>query len=226
MTTLSVAVDADDKLWTVDTLPDPEVPYLEAGDELVEVSAYFPEHVYKPTMTTIPAKIRVVRAVAGTSAASHNQGITLTPVYPESATGGGGGAIAVTDGTTTIEDVTTLNVPGGSLSEGGPGSAEIVFSVNGSVAEPLFYIDAQSELVAINNDLGEIAVNLQGSQMVMGATSEMPSSLDLRTNRVGFAIANGAPFRVVDANSGDPLFEVQPDGSVHIKTGTSIIADL
>lgn len=119
MTTLSVAVDADDKLWTVDTLPDS--PFLEAGDELVEVSALFPEHVYKPTMTTIPAKVRVTRAVAGTTAATHAQGITLTQVYPESAADAGGGAIAVTDGTTTVASVTELQVP--SVASGGAGVA-------------------------------------------------------------------------------------------------------
>jgi hypothetical protein len=87
VTTLAAAVDAVDKLWTIDTMPD--APFLEAGDELVEISARFPEHIYAPTQETIPAKIRVRRAVAGTTAATHAQGITLTPVYPESASSAG-----------------------------------------------------------------------------------------------------------------------------------------
>jgi hypothetical protein len=87
VTTLAAAVDAVDKLWTIDTMPD--APFLEAGDELVEISARFPEHIYAPTQETIPAKIRVRRAMAGTSAAIHAQGITLTPVYPESASSAG-----------------------------------------------------------------------------------------------------------------------------------------
>jgi hypothetical protein len=86
VTTLAAAVDAVDKLWTIDTMPD--APFLEAGDELVEISARFPEHIYAPTQETIPAKIRVRRAVAGTAAAIHAQGVTLTPVYPESSGGG------------------------------------------------------------------------------------------------------------------------------------------
>jgi hypothetical protein len=87
VTTLAAEVDAVDKLWTIDTMPD--APFLEAGDELVEISARFPEHIYAPTQETIPAKIRVRRAMAGTSAATHAQGITLTPVYPESASSAG-----------------------------------------------------------------------------------------------------------------------------------------
>jgi hypothetical protein len=87
VTTLAAAVDAVDKLWTIDTMPD--APFLEAGDELVEISARFPEHIYAPTQETIPAKIRVRRAAAGTTAAIHAQGITLTPVYPESSSSAG-----------------------------------------------------------------------------------------------------------------------------------------
>jgi hypothetical protein len=111
VTTLAAAVDTVDKLWTIDTMPD--APFLEAGDELVEISARFPEHIYAPTQETIPAKIRVRRAMAGTTAATHAQGITLTPVYPESATSGVGAltlldsgplVLPAADNTTLFED--------------------------------------------------------------------------------------------------------------------------
>jgi hypothetical protein len=116
VTTLAAAVDAVDKLWTIDTMPD--APFLEAGDELVEISARFPEHIYAPTQETIPAKIRVRRAVAGTAAATHAQGITLTPVYPESATSPGGGGVTVDNQSDPPAEVTILELPGATLAGG------------------------------------------------------------------------------------------------------------
>jgi hypothetical protein len=95
MTTLAAAIDADDELLTVDTLP--PSPYVQADDELIEIRATFPEHVYLPTNELLPARIRVNRGVAGTTAASHADGATLTPVYAASAGGGGGLTNPVTE---------------------------------------------------------------------------------------------------------------------------------
>lgn len=118
MTQLAETVDATDEVWTIDTLP--ASPFLQAGDELVEIRARYPEHIYPPTQETLPPKIRVRRALAGTSAASHNNGSTLTPVYVPSAPGEGGGAIAVT-GTEggSVAAATALELTGTVTDEGG-----------------------------------------------------------------------------------------------------------
>ena len=117
MTQLAETVDAAEEVWTIDTMP--TSPFLEVEDELVEIRARYPEHIYQPTQELLPPKIRVRRAQAGTSAASHNNGTALTPVYAAS-TGGEGGAIAVT-GTEggEVAAATGLELQGTVTDEGG-----------------------------------------------------------------------------------------------------------
>lgn len=79
MTQLAHAVDADEKLWTIDTLP--PSPYVQVDDELVEIRATFPEQIYEPTQEMRPPKIRVRRGVGATTAASHESGAELNPIY-------------------------------------------------------------------------------------------------------------------------------------------------
>lgn len=87
MTQLAHAVDAVDKLWTLDTLP--PSPFVQVDDELVEISSTFPEQIYDPTQELRPPKIRVRRAVGGTTAAAHAEGVVLTPIYSASLHSGG-----------------------------------------------------------------------------------------------------------------------------------------
>ena len=66
----------------------------------------------------------VDRAVAGTTAATHSNGATLTRYYPDAA-GGGAGSISATDGTTTVDPTTSISFPAGTLSDLGSGVAGV-----------------------------------------------------------------------------------------------------
>ena len=68
--------------------------------------------------------LAVDRGVAGTTKATHSNGATLTPYYPD-APGGGSGGVTVTDGTTTVNPATSIQVPAGTLTSPGGGVASV-----------------------------------------------------------------------------------------------------
>lgn len=110
MTQLAAAVDADDEVWTLDALP--PSPYVQVGDELIEIRSRYPSRIYQPTQQPLPPKIRVRRGTAGTTAASHNNGSTLTPIYGAGTSGGG---LIVDNQSDPPAEVTTLIVPGATI---------------------------------------------------------------------------------------------------------------
>jgi hypothetical protein len=70
----------------------------------------------------------VDRGVAGTTKATHSSGATLTQYYPDAAGSGGGGSISATDGMTTVDPATSINVPLGALVDLGSGVMGLGFS--------------------------------------------------------------------------------------------------
>lgn len=84
MATLTADVTADAKSWNVSALPVGD--YLQVDDEIV--------HVLDKQRTT--NRIRVERGYAGTTAATHSSGATLTPLYiPSTGGGGAGGGVSI-----------------------------------------------------------------------------------------------------------------------------------
>jgi hypothetical protein len=124
VTTLALAVDDNDELWTLDSLP--ISPYVTVGDELVEVRSKFPSSTYTLTGETLPPRIRVRRGIAGTIKASHIQGSTLTPNYGLGG-GGGGAGLTVDNQSDPPAEVTTLIAPGADMST--PGTADMSTAV-------------------------------------------------------------------------------------------------
>jgi len=109
MTQLAASVNSTVELWTVDTLP--VAPYATVDSETVEISAKFPSQIFSLTGQATPTKVRVHRGVGGTTAASHTNGATLTPVYGLGG-GTGGGGVIVDNQDDPPAEVTTLIAPG------------------------------------------------------------------------------------------------------------------
>src|SRR5687767_1316588 len=82
MTQLAVAVDADDKLWTLDSLPSTE--YVKVDDEIVRVAARFESSTYSLTGEVTPPRIRVERGMNDTTPASHAEDAELETLYAPS----------------------------------------------------------------------------------------------------------------------------------------------
>jgi hypothetical protein len=102
-----------------------EAGFYELGDESIRVR--WSEHATTDTTSGVERAIDgrwVERGVGGTTAATHDSGATLTRYYPEAPGGAGGGSVTVTDGTTTVENVMTVQAP--RVSEDSPGVAIIV----------------------------------------------------------------------------------------------------
>jgi hypothetical protein len=160
MTQLTAAVSDTATLWTVDVLPD--APYVQVEDELVAVESRFPGGIYTPTGATIPPKIRVDRAEAGTTAASHANGSTLTPVYGAGTSGGGG--LTVDNQSDPPAEVTTLIAPGADLST--PGEAELVGSplsaANDAGVDTAWSDDTLDYLLRLVGPSGDWPNNTQG----------------------------------------------------------------
>src|SRR5688500_1206787 len=112
--------------WTLDTTEGITTEYVQVDDEIVRIAGMAPEHVYKPTGETIAAKVTVERGQSGTTAASHLSGAALTPVYE--AASAGGGAITVTDGTTTVEGVQNVTLEGAAIQDDGGGDATLAWT--------------------------------------------------------------------------------------------------
>lgn len=87
MSELTAAIDANDEVLNIDTLP--PSPYVQIDDEVMEIRGVKPEQIYPPTQELQPPTIRVRRGVGGTTAASHADGATLEPVYGLGGSGGG-----------------------------------------------------------------------------------------------------------------------------------------
>jgi hypothetical protein len=118
MAELTADVTADETLLPVDEAPPGPGTYFSVDDESVRVIGST-NRVPGPQLHWL-----VERGVGGTTAAAHDSGATLTRYYPEAPGGAGGGSVTVTDGTTTVENVMTVQAP--RVSEDSPGVAIIV----------------------------------------------------------------------------------------------------
>jgi hypothetical protein len=89
MATLAEAVDAAEIDWIVSA--NITADYLTVEDETVAVLAHFSSSIDPQTRAAIAPRIRVQRGAGGTTAASHADGTTLTPLIPPAAASGDGG---------------------------------------------------------------------------------------------------------------------------------------
>ena len=108
MATLAEAVDAAETDWLVSE--DITADFLTVESETVSVLAHFPAQYQMTDGSVSPARIRVARGAGGTTAASHSDGTTITPLIPPA--GAGGGGLTVDNGTDPPAEVTTLIAPG------------------------------------------------------------------------------------------------------------------
>jgi hypothetical protein len=113
MATLAEAVDATEIDWIVSA--NITADYLTVEDETVAVLAHFSSGLDPQTRAAVASRIRVQRGVGGTTAASHADGTTLTPLIPPAAASVGGGGVTVDNQSDPPAEVTTLIAPGWTL---------------------------------------------------------------------------------------------------------------
>lgn len=138
--------------------------------------------------------IQVDRGQDGTTPATHSSGATVTTGWG----GGGGGSTSVTDGTTTVSDVTSIEFPAGTVADLGSGvagvglvlavaSASVAFDAAGfvnpenSVGVPLFELPAGSRALVVgyvtttfDASGGELALFV-GASAGSAANHQLPS---------------------------------------------------
>lgn len=100
MATLTADVNSTQGSWNVSALL-PGVTYVQVDDEIVRIL----------DQRSTELRFRVERGYAGTTAASHSSGATLTPVYVPSESGGEGGAGAVLSASVTLTHAQILTLP-------------------------------------------------------------------------------------------------------------------
>lgn len=87
--------------------------------------------------------------------------------------------------------------------------------------EAIVIQDTTSEGIAISSPDGDIALNGGGSYLLLTSSYiQLYSPGDIE-----IPLSVGGTMRVRDSD-GNPIFEVRDDGTVHIPTGGSIVADL
>jgi hypothetical protein len=187
---------------------------------------------------------RVARGFRGTTPASHTAGASLVTVPPIPTAGGGGGG-TFNGGTiagVASADVPTLRiVPPADQADTGDALFVIVDPGQSShVDNGVFEITADGTLYLGKN--GAYPQQLGQGALSVGSPPDFSGSVHITSDATGTY-----PFRIrhVDAENqelvtlffltdgtlayyaaGVSTFEVRPDGTVHIKTGTSIVADL
>lgn len=209
MTTLAADVSATQERVKVSDMPN--LDYFQVDDEIFRVSVQRPQS----------NELLVQRGYAGTTAATHSSGATLTPVYVPSSGGGGGGLtnpvtsglviypesefdqrLTIGGGTDNDISLFDLDFAGGiaaKILEGANSNWDVQFLGTGAGGTYMFRVR--------DNDGASFAIRADGSL------------------RMQVKAAATSAFTVYDSN-GVPVFQVNNDGSVHIKTGTSLVADL
>lgn len=211
MAQLAEAVSATEVLWRVDSIPPQR--FLRVESELVEVATRYP----------MKSLIRVRRGQEGTTAASHADETTLTPVYLGMSDQAGGGGWGVTEEGGLSADLTandplagnalSLTLPGGDawFNIGPAGSWDAVADPAIQGGGVVFKLTAPNStarfMVADDGDGGTFEVRAEGNVAIV------PTAAATRA------------LQVYDA-AGNEALRVDADGTVHIKTGGSIVADL
>jgi hypothetical protein len=115
MATLAEDIAIDETDWLVsDDIPD-SVDYLTVESEVVQVTATFPAQYQRGEATTSAPRIRVVRGMGGTTAATHANGTALMPLIPPSSSAGGAG-LTLDNTVDPPTAITTLVAPGATIS--------------------------------------------------------------------------------------------------------------
>lgn len=131
MTTLAANLSDSATQMRVNAADANPAPYYQIDSEVVQLLAnvtVVQEPLLSPRRRDDTTLWQIDRAMSGTTAAAHLSGATLTPVYDPSV-GGGGGGLDVTDGTTTVAAVTTLELPSGTVTDEGGGVVGVAFNV-------------------------------------------------------------------------------------------------
>jgi hypothetical protein len=127
MTTLAANIDAAQG-YIPNTEDEDELPsgFYTLDSEMIRVRAEFAHGRSNRGNGQLSVTGRQVdRAIAGTTAAAHSAGTTLTRVNDPSAGGGGSGGVTVTDGTTTVDPATSIHFLAGTISDLGGGVAGV-----------------------------------------------------------------------------------------------------
>lgn len=244
MTALTAGVSATDEVWSIDAPIPTSVKYLRVEDEIVAVGAW---DQAQDALGPTALKIRVRRGASGT-AASHESGTTLTAFYPQYGaaavdTGGGGSEpveIIRTDGTgdsLAVTDQSAVEV----FSVGAGG--EVVIAPNADNTNSLVSLAVHSQ-----DSAGAFPLEIYDRDGTRQWYIDSSGALDMAVGGGVILPAEGAMFLFnhdlvpleIKRNVGDTntvpfvdvyigtqhVFRIDADGSVHIKTGTSIVADL
>ena len=253
MATLSEDIAIDETDWLVSAdIPD-TIDYLTVESEVVQVTATFPAQYQRGEGTTSASRIRVIRGAGGTTAATHSSGTSLTPLIPPSSSGGGGAGLTLDNQSDPPTIITSL-VSAGATIVGSEGTlpwqtpeGTLLMSLPSDVSNTAIKVDIGGTEVFAASQLGlqvhlgdpdlvgsgyvlkgYVPENQVGPRLQIEGDDDSGSVFDLG-HAGGLQIVPRADVThvldIFDA-AGNRAFTVDADGTVHIKTGTSIVADL
>ena len=122
MATLNGGISSTSELIRVSGTPPPPGSYVTIDSEAIRINGAARGAQGRNFTRDYLA---VDRGVAGTTKATHSNGATLTPYYPDAPGGTGSGGVTVTDGDHTVSPATTIQFPTGTMTDLGGGVASV-----------------------------------------------------------------------------------------------------